>query len=67
MGTTTALAPMACCKASAIFQIGAPKLAGVHQFGLANANGRFVDSWAESAGPISYEGLSGSVGPLGKG
>jgi len=62
MGTTTAWA-----QSTSLFELVHPNLAGEHQLGPAITNGQFVDIWAKSAGPIWYEGLSSSVGPLGKG
>ena len=48
-------------KRASHFEQERPNLAGEHQLGPAITDGRFVDIWAESAGPIWYEGMSSSV------
>jgi len=60
-------ATMVLVQGASDFQRERPNLAGEQHLGPAITHGRIVDIWAESAGSIWYEGMSGSVGPLGKG
>jgi len=62
MGATTALV-----QGASDSEWERPHLVGEQHLSPAITNGRIVDIWAESAGSIRYEGMSGSVGPLGKG
>jgi len=62
MGATTVLV-----QGASDFEWERPNLAGEQHLGPAITHGRIVDIWAKSTGSIRYEGMSGSVGPLGKG
>jgi len=60
-------ATMVLVQGTSDFEREHPNLAGEQHLGPAITHGRIVDIWAKSAGSIWYEGMSGLVGPLGKG